>query len=283
MSDVFNSNEKNGLHIITLPAVLDQSKVGDFQSAVRTWLQSSFKVHIFDFQKVTSLRQAFYRPLFLFHKEIKSLKKQMRSINVHKELGEKLKVEGLYSAMNPIASLEEAAKLIKNGITQERIKLDAEFINPFVESTQNCLKLQANLEVEAAKPRLKPAGEFNSFQIGGQIKIQNESFTGSVVIHFQRDVFFRILDSMMGGQKLDEKSPAIVESAGEILNIIFGQAKAVLNEKLHLGIEQELPTLLIGENLRVHEKIPAVVIPFHSRHGSFYLEIGFISQLGRSG
>ncbi len=95
----------------------------------------------------------------------------------------------------------------------------------------------------AGKPILKPAGEFNSFHIGGQIKIQNDRFVGSVVIYFRREVFFRIVKRLMGVENLNKHSLDLESCAGEFLNIIFGQAKVTLNEKLNLEIEQKLPAL----------------------------------------
>ncbi len=281
MSDIFSSKEKDGLHIITLPSILDQSKVMAFEKAVKNWLETQYLIHIFDFKKVTSLRQSFFRPFFIFHKEIKAQQKQVKSVNLQKEITQKLKEEGLLAAINPIASVAEALKLLQPKAISKRIQVDADFINPFIESTKNCLKLQANLEVLAAKPILKPAGQFNSFQIGGQIKIQNDRFVGSVVIYFQRDVFFKIIQSTMGTEKIDETSFDVAACAGEILNIIFGQAKATLNDKLSLGLEQELPSILVGESFRIHEKIPAVVIPFESPFGSFFMEIGIVSAIDR--
>ena len=83
------------------------------------------------------------------------------------------------------------------------------------------------------------------------------------------------------GESFNRHSLDVTASAGEFLNIIFGQAKAVLNEKLNMGIESSLPSILVGEDYRIHEKIPAVVIPFQSAFGRFFLEIGFIKNFER--
>ena len=283
MSDpeLFVTNEKDGLHIITLPPILDHRSVSKFEAAVKNWLATEFPLHIFDLKHVIRLQPTSYRPFFSFQKELKLQQKQLKSLNVPKSLAPRLKEDGLLKIISPIRNIEEASALLRNSATQEKVKIDVEFINPFIEATKNFFKIQANLDVIAEKPVLKPSGEFNSFHIGGQIKIQNDRFAGSVVIYFRREVFFRMAERLMG-DAFNKHSLDVAASAGEFLNIIFGQAKATLNEKLNLGIEQSLPSILVGEDYRIHEKIPAVVIPFQSAFGKFFLEIGFVNNFGKT-
>ncbi len=280
MNNLFLTEEKDGLHIITLPSVLDHRTLSKFEEAVKSWLNLNYPLHVFDLKEVVRLQPTSYRPFFLFQKELKTQQKLVKSVNLPKNLIPRLKEDGLLKIMNPITSIEEAANLLQNSATQERIKIDVEFIKPFIDATKNFLKLQANVDVIAGKPILKPAGEFNSFHIGGQIKIQNDRFAGSVLIYFRREVFFRIAERLMG-ESFNRHSLDVTASAGEFLNIIFGQAKATLNEKLNMGIEASLPSILVGEDYRIHEKIPAVVIPFQSPFGRFFLEIGFVKNFER--
>ncbi len=65
-----------------------------------------------------------------------------------------------------------------------------------------------------------------------------------------------------------------MDGAGEITNMIFGQAKIILNEKGY-GIKTALPSVVTGKdhNLLSITKGPVVTVPFTSTAGNFFVEI----------
>ena len=78
----------------------------------------------------------------------------------------------------------------------------------------------------------------------------------------------------MVGESHDNITEEVQDAAGELLNIIFGQAKTVLKGKNYV-LERAIPTVLVGEKLRIRykTKIPTIVLPFESSAGSFHIEI----------
>ena len=65
------------------------------------------------------------------------------------------------------------------------------------------------------------------------------------------------------------------DGAGELLNIIFGQAKALLNDKKGFEIQKAIPTVMRGSQLQVTPmgRGTSVILPFETDSGSFHLEI----------
>ncbi|OFZ54911.1 MAG: hypothetical protein A2428_11685 [Bdellovibrionales bacterium RIFOXYC1_FULL_54_43] len=151
--------------------------------------------------------------------------------------------------------------------------MDVEFINPFIRATQVTLETQANTPVKIGKPYLK-RDEKISFDIAGVISLTSNAFKGSIALCFPAKVFLAIYSNLLG-EKHDVITKEIEDAAGEILNIIFGQAKAELNHKAGYQIQKAIPTIVRGTNLEVHHltRNVAVILPFETDSGVFHLEI----------
>jgi chemotaxis protein CheX len=78
----------------------------------------------------------------------------------------------------------------------------------------------------------------------------------------------------MLGESYTDITKDLEDGAAELLNMIFGQAKADLNEKKY-EIEKAIPTVIRGEALRMNHlaSTPTLVIPFESPVGLLRIEI----------
>jgi len=151
--------------------------------------------------------------------------------------------------------------------------LDTEFINPFLKGALHVLKVQANVTAEQGKIYLKKDGDKLVGDISGVIGIVSDNFNGSVIISFPEKTFLKVMSGMLG-EEYTEISKDILDGAGEITNMIFGQAKITLNEKGY-GIKTAIPSVVAGKDhsLTSLSKGPIVVVPFTSSAGDFFIEI----------
>ncbi len=278
MSELFQSEEKDGIHIVTLPSTIDSKNTPQLESAMQFWKKNRCHMHLLDLRQVTTISSSSFRPFVQFQKDLKAQDKILASINVSDKLLPALKLGGVDSIFNPLETMDHARRLLQEKIrAQNKSKINVHLINPFIEATVHFMKEQANLEVESQKPTLKHPGEYNKFQIAGRMLIQSDNFQGSVILAFQRNVFEKLYGLIMAQTHVENQTQEeIDQSAGEILNIVLGRAKAALQEKNKISIEQSIPEILIGDHYKIHEKFSAIVIPFRSSIGTFYLEIGFI-------
>lgn len=151
-------------------------------------------------------------------------------------------------------------------------KLDVRFFKPFIDGTIKALKVQSQIEAKPGKPYFKQREQSN-IDIAAVIGLTSAAFTGTITLCFPAAVFLKAMSNM-----LDEEFTTITQDlqdgAAELLNIIFGQAKIVLNEEGY-EIQKAIPTVISGSNLStVHvSKVPVIVIPFSSSAGAFYIEI----------
>jgi chemotaxis protein CheX len=79
----------------------------------------------------------------------------------------------------------------------------------------------------------------------------------------------------MVGEKHDTITEELEDAAGELLNMIFGEAKTILNEKKGYTLEKAVPTIITGEKLSFRHRgtSPVIVLPFESAAGSFHIEV----------
>jgi chemotaxis protein CheX len=263
------ASEKDGIHMVTFPAIVEADK-GNLEAVVKSWMVNPANIHVFDLRDTTAFKQSSYRAFVLFNQALKANGKILFSINVSPKLALQFKQDGLVGVFNPVASLEEARRRSQPA----RPTADVEFINPFIVAAKNVLETQAQLKLTPGRAYLRKHDERIPMEIAGVIGISCSEFTGSISLCFRAEVFLKIYEGLVG-EKHQMISNEIHDAAGELLNIIFGQAKTVLNDQRGYKIDKAIPTVLVGEKLKLHHQSrnPSIVLPFESPAGAFHLEI----------
>lgn len=155
----------------------------------------------------------------------------------------------------------------------ESPKVDVNFINPFIDGAIQTLKIQCSFAATAGKPFIKGKGPDIKTDIAGVIGLTSAAFNGSVAICFPQIVFLTMMERMLG-EKYTAITKELEDGASELLNIIFGQAKKVLNEKGY-AIEKAIPTIVRGSGIAVRHMTPSptIVLPFETDVGIFHIEV----------
>lgn len=272
----FFAEEKTDVLIIHLPKVLNASLEEDFVKNIKLWLVKPYLLHVFDFSGVLEIEHAVYKHIIGYKKSLESVEKKFFSIHLSKELERQITADGLKSTFNLAKSLNDAYKLA--GLKTDKpnnVKLNTEFINPFIQATMNTFKTQVGVEIKPLKPFLKKANEQNKepINLAGVINLTCSHFTGAIVIAFSEQVFLNIYEKMLD-EKLDKIDDEVKDGAAELLNIIYGQAKSELNKR-NFALEKAIPTVLSGSHIDVYHNPSAIVfvLPFESEAGSFNLEV----------
>ena len=225
---------------------------------------------VVDCHKITLLELPWIRALMALVVGLKSLNRQCRFVQIPPPVQALFKKQGVDSAFK--ASMNTRTALVDLGLVTKRA-IDMEFINPFIQAAMKVLEVQAQTKGIPGQPFIKKAGEKFSGDISGVIGIVSDAFNGSVVISFPEATFLKIISRIMGSEytKIDEEN---ISGAGEITNIIFGQAKISLNEKGY-ALKTALPSVVTGKDHSVKSSVEgvAVVIPFVSDAGKFFVEI----------
>ena len=153
--------------------------------------------------------------------------------------------------------------LIEFGLLNKK-SLDVDFINPFLGSVVRTLSVQTSTEATPGKLAIKKPGEPLLGDISGVIGIVSPSLNGAVVISFPAATFLGLMSKMLG-EECKEITRDLESGAGELINIIFGQAKVVLNHRGY-ALKTALPTIIVGRNHSVLNSSAGlvVIIPFET-------------------
>lgn len=262
--------EGDGYVTLKLTGQLDGTNLGTIQSDFQAFLKDPFPYVIVNCEACSFLSADWMRVFLQLQAELKRHNKQMAFISIQAVLKALFKKAGVDSAFKEGANLHEV--LAGWGLATKK-RLDTDFINPFLEATIKVLKIQTQTEATPGKIYVKKASDKFTGDVSGVIGIVSESFNGSVVISFPEKTFVALMSNMLG-ETYTTLTPEILDGAGEITNMVFGQAKVVLNGKGY-GIKTALPSVVSGKDhsLTALTKGPCVVVPFQSSAGDFFVEI----------
>jgi chemotaxis protein CheX len=145
--------------------------------------------------------------------------------------------------------------------------MKVEYINPFTRATVNVFKNFLNMEISSGKPLLSKKKKIFK-DITGVIGLAGD-VTGSVVLSFPKSISLTMVENliMKKPSQIDEE---VIDTVGEILNIIVGNAKEDLTE---FDIRISLPNVITGTNYDISwpQKAPIISVPFHFQGSEFNL------------
>ncbi len=151
--------------------------------------------------------------------------------------------------------------------------LDAAFFKPFVDGAMKTLEVSCQLKATPQKPFLKGSQQQPEFAIAGVIGLTSAKFKGNITLCFPEKVFLAAMSRMLG-EEFKQLTDELQDGVAELLNMIYGQAKVVLNQHGH-AIEKAIPSVIRGEKVRTAalSSTPVMVLPFQTEFGEFHIEI----------
>lgn len=268
----FSIEDKNRIRVLKCPKVFDAASGDELLKMLDSSGSANSSLFVLNMENVQVLDHTAYRPIVLFYQRVKKTGSHLATINVSRELLMQIHGAGLDKVFSPRGSMDEA--LLAAGIQVPRKQaIDVDFIKPFVQASRDTLAIQANTEISVGKPYLKKDGVVLDSDIAGVISLTSKTFNGSIALCFPKKVFLSIYSKMVG-EPLEEITKESEDAVGEILNIIFGQAKVVLNQAGH-EIQRAIPAIVRGKQISIHHlsRNVAVILPFEMDAGQFHLEI----------
>lgn len=149
--------------------------------------------------------------------------------------------------------------------------MNVEYINAFIESAINVLKVMAFIDANAGDPYLKKDSTARG-DVSGIITFSG-SITGSLALSFSESCILKIVSNMLG-EDIKTVDSITKDAAGELTNMISGDARKRLESKGHL-IAANIPTLLSGEGHIIKHVLdgPSIVVPFKTAFGEFVVDV----------
>jgi len=124
--------------------------------------------------------------------------------------------------------------------------MNVEYINPFIEASQQVFQMMTGIKPTLGKVHLKNSpysGDSIAVIVGLSGKIR-----GQVIISLSIDTAKSVASIMMGGMMLEELNDMAKSAISELGNMIMGNTATILFSR-GIGIEITPPSLLTGEKI----------------------------------
>lgn len=256
--------------LVTLSGRPNIESAKSFELDVMKHLEGQAKPVVINCRDLEELGPHWTRALAVLAQHLKSSHMGVRLFEANPVIVQTLKDNALTHTLPAKPSLHSA--LVDLGVVATR-RIDVNFINPFLVATIGVLKIQANVTAKPGQPyKCSPKDRYFG-DVSGVIGLVSDAFEGTVVLSFPEKTFLAIMSNMLG-EKIETMSQEIADGAGELTNIIFGQAKVALNEQGY-GIKTAIPAVVTGANHNIQAQTtgPRVALPFESSAGPFTVEI----------
>jgi chemotaxis protein CheX len=223
--------------------------------------------------------------------EINFLDKNHRPKNVFVITGEDvsdMQVTGLQRSIfyfgKPI-DFEKLKSTISNilnpaPVLPAKAALDVRFMNPFIDSTVNVLKVTASTEATKEEVNVSKGDSFKG-DISAFYPIHSPLFEGFFCLSFPKSTYLKIMSRMLYSEftEINEENR---DGAAELCNQIFGNAKAYFNDKHKTSIKMSTPSITIGDSHKVVSvlKAPRIIVKFSTDSGDFFVEVSFAKVAG---
>ena len=150
--------------------------------------------------------------------------------------------------------------------------MDTKYIEPFVEATVNIFKEFYDETPEMKNPFIFDKDENMGWDLSAVIGIAGET-KGMITISFPKDIIIKLTEKLVG-YPVEDIDEDVIDSTGEVVNIIAGNAKKGL-EEFRLVIS--LPSIIRGEDHKISwpsNSMPIITIPFTISLGTFHVSVG---------
>jgi len=150
----------------------------------------------------------------------------------------------------------------------------SEHINPFIESTVNVFGTMLGCPVHRTGVSIND--NFTpDYDVTGIIGLSGKA-SGDVIISFEKQFALSATEALVG-EKFDSINDEVVDTIGELTNMIAGNAKSNMAE---LEMNLALPTVIVGKNhaIRFPSRVKPISIDFESEWGRFEIEVGLVES-----
>ncbi len=152
--------------------------------------------------------------------------------------------------------------------------MDVKYINPFIVAAQSVFKTMLCIEAKLSKPVLKTDRK-TSGDVTGIMGLVGDK-KGTITISFREKGAMFVFKTLTGDE-CTSVSHDVVDSIGELTNIISGQARKEF-EKAGINLKASIPMVVVGKEVEMNfiTTIPIVQLPFTFAIGDGLEEIMYL-------
>jgi chemotaxis protein CheX len=161
---------------------------------------------------------------------------------------------------------------------EEEMKINARFVNPFIDAGMNVVKQIAGIDVR--RGHLSYRGQPQpSYGVSIIIGVYGY-LAGQVLYSMKAEVADKLVERMLGGKKSpEERKELFVDTLGELANMITGNATAILSTNQDLALKITTPVIATGDNINVRLVMqPTLVLGLYTQFGQIEISVALEEQ-----
>lgn len=184
-------------------------------------------------------------------------------------------IDAVFEKLGERRAAHKPAGSVAKAKSKADVELEKLFIRTFQEVAVKTLAVQCETVFKPLDTYVKTPKNKVVHDIAASMGMMSKTVSGSVALGFHESTYLKVMSKMLGEEQ-KEITSEVEDGCGELLNIIFGQAKKTFNENGHL-FGKTLPTIFLGDSLKVRQLTPSpsFVVPFDSEYGQMVIEIGY--------
>jgi chemotaxis protein CheX len=152
--------------------------------------------------------------------------------------------------------------------------MQVELVNPFLIATTDVFRTMLQCEISRGQLALKQ-NHTPEYEVSGLIGLTGKC-QGMVVVSLGRETAIKAAAIMLG-ERPDGLNAQVVDTVGELANMIAGAAKSQLSQyQLSIG----LPSVICGKNHSIGfpSNSTPILLPFDSPIGPICIEVGLANS-----
>jgi CheY-specific phosphatase CheX len=207
-------------------------------------------------------------PLLVVESDVELVRSQCRQIRSVYPIGNPLGKD-ILQLVNAIFKPAPKASMSKG----RSVVLDVKFINPFLDALRDTLQVMCGLsKTSFSNPFIVKAERELDIEISGLVFVDTTNFRGGVYLSFTLEAYLQIAEIILN-DKYQEICKENIDMAAELVSIVYGNAKKVLNENGYT-FKKIIPEVKTGSHslLERDDKF-VMIVPVVTEVGRLYLSV----------
>lgn len=154
----------------------------------------------------------------------------------------------------------------------QNVKINLDFLKIFIDSSKKVLNEFCHLEkINHQRPYLKTKENQITYGVIGKIPLKSQNFDGVFTIAFTKEIYLELINKVLM-LEATEVNEDILDFAGELVNMTYGQAKFILND-IGYNFVKIIPSYELNPVYVPNHKHHIVVVPLETEIGIIYIEV----------
>lgn len=261
------------IHYIRLPKTLTSVDIAFLEGKIPMWIAQDVDMHVLDASGVNSAPAKFFA--MIQELALKIQPKKVVTLNATDEFFREIVQRKLESAFNRV-------KLFPQDLEERKpippAQLRRLLIRYLIRAAYSAVEVTLNSTVSCDENYVAKAERvsYSQFDLISVIDVRNDFLKAQFRLCSSAAVLKKAATAMLGADAQIDKD-TIESMAGELLNLIYGQAKSHLNDREGFNLPPAIPRVLRQDQFSQIDRSTSPeqlsILPLVTPLGSFYVEV----------